>query len=195
MDGCGAAITPGFGCRLPIRGRSVRRRRAPRKDPALIDQAVEQIDDNYQLFYARALYRERDDFNGMEADLLKALELEPGNASIQNALGYTYADANQNLDQALELIGQALAQRPDDPAILDSMGWVHFRLGNLMQALDWLERAYEQLPDAEVGAHLGEALFVDGQTDRALQILQENWDENEPNSILLDTLERLKIEL
>ena len=131
----------------------------------------------------------------MEADLLKALELEPGNASIQNALGYTYADANQNLDQALELIGQALAQRPDDPAILDSMGWVTFELGNLMQALDWLERAYEQLPDAEVGAHLGEALFVDGQTDRALQILQENWDENDPNPILLDTLERLKIEL
>ena len=167
----------------------------PEKILPLLTKAVEQIDDNYQLFYARALYRERDDFNGMEADLLKALELEPGNASIQNALGYTYADANQNLDQALELIGQALAQRPDDPAILDSMGWVHFRLGNLMQALDWLERAYEQLPDAEVGAHLGEALFVDGQTDRALQILRENWDENDPNPILLDTLERLKIEL
>ena len=131
----------------------------------------------------------------IEQDLLDALALEPDNASALNALGYTYADANIKLDQALELIGRALAMRPDDSAILDSMGWVHFRLGNLSQALSWLSRAYERFPDPEIAAHYGEVLFVDGQTEKALEVFRQAVSNEESHPIVNETLERLGIDL
>ena len=167
----------------------------PERLLALLNQAIEQTPDEFQLLYARALYRDAEQVVAIEQDLLDALALEPDNASALNALGYTYADANIKLDQALELIGRALAMRPDDSAILDSMGWVHFRLGNLSQALSWLSRAYERFPDPEIAAHYGEVLFVDGQTEKALEVFRQAVSNEESHPIVDETLERLGIDL
>ena len=161
---------------------------------SLMTQALDDHPGEFQLLYARALYRERDDFAAIIADLQAALEVEPDNASALNALGYTYADANLELELALDLIGRALAIRTDDAAILDSMGWVHFRLGNTAQALSWLERAFEQMPDAEIGAHLGEVLWSDGQLERAKATWQQAQELDADNAILQETLQRLGVE-
>ena len=161
----------------------------------LLSSALSEHPNNFRLLYARALYRDSGNTQDIVTDLKAALALEPDNASALNALGYTYADANIELDAALELIGRALAIRTDDAAILDSMGWVHYRLGNLPQALSWLERAFEQLPDAEIGAHLGEVLWVDQQSMRAREILSQALEMDPTNPVLLETLERLDIRL
>lgn len=161
----------------------------------LLDQAIAELPQQFALYYARALYRDHEAFDLIVADLQAALEIDPDNASGLNALGYTYADAGVQLDEALDLISRALSQRPDDSAILDSMGWVQFRLGNIEQALSWLERAYERFPEAEIGAHLGEVLFQDGQIERARQILVESMELDSENRVLLETIERLQVTL
>lgn len=146
---------------------------------------------NTRLLYGRAMQTVEQNLKAAEADLLAVLALEPDNASALNALGYSYADAGINLDEALKLIGRALAERPDDAAILDSMGWVHFRLGNLDQAIDWLQRAYAQLPDGEIAAHLGEALFAAGRTADAEHIWQTALEAEPDHPVLIETVERL----
>lgn len=161
----------------------------------LLNNALTENPDEFQLLYARALYQDPKNLKAIEADLLAALALEPENASALNALGYTYADANVKLEEALELIGRALAIRPDDSAILDSMGWVHYRLGNFSQSLSWLSRAYERFPDPEIGAHYGEVLYQDGQIEKALEVFKEAMDSDELHPVLDETLERLQIEL
>ncbi|MGB0957001.1 MAG: tetratricopeptide repeat protein, partial [Litorivicinus sp.] len=97
---------------------------------AHLDEQLNAQPNNTELWYGRAMMRDPSDFAGIEADLLATLDIDPDNAAALNALGYTYADNNVKLEQALDLIGRALAIRPDDAATLDSMGWVQYRLGD-----------------------------------------------------------------
>src|SRR3546814_12187439 len=83
------------------------------------------------------------------------------NANAYNALGYTYADQNRLLDEAEDLLERALDLDPDNPYILDSVGWYLFRVGDYEAAIEYLERSYRQLPSAVVAAHLGEVLWAD----------------------------------
>src|SRR5690554_7688206 len=114
------------------------------------------------------------------------------NAMALNALGYTLADRNQRLDEALEMIEKAHRLRPEDPAILDSLGWVHYRLGNLELAEELLRRAYAAFPDAEVGAHLGEVLWQLGKHREARDVWDEAAADAEDSSLIDATRERLK---
>jgi tetratricopeptide (TPR) repeat protein len=110
----------------------------------------------------------------VEADLRRLLELDPDHADALNALGYSLADMTDRYAEALELIQRALAIKPDEGAILDSMGWVQYRLGNLGLALDYLRQAGAKLPeDPEVAAHLGEVLWALGQRDEARQVWEK----------------------
>ena len=95
------------------------------------------------------------------------------------------------LDEALELISRALELRPDDPFILDSIGWVHFRLGNHEQAINYLQQAFELFPDAEIAAHLGEVNWVSGGRERAREIWGHAYEENPDSSVLKETMQRL----
>ena len=132
-----------------------------------------------------------DDLSLLERHLRKILAQEPDNAIALNALGYTLADRTNRLAEAKKLIYHAFEQEPDDPAILDSMGWVEYRLGNHRQALVWLRKAYAQIKDAEIAAHLGEVLWMSGRKEEALAILNEA-QERQPNAeILQSTLDRL----
>lgn len=130
--------------------------------------------DENALLYARALaWERRDDIRRAEADLRKILVTEPENVAALNALGYTLADRTQRYQEALELIDRARVAEPDNPAIVDSHGWVLYRLGRNEEALVQLRRAYTLARDAEIAAHLAEVLWVMGRQDEARRYLDE----------------------
>ena len=152
------------------------------------------LDNHYDpdLLYARAMLAEKmDRLDVMEADLRKVVETDPQNAQALNALGYTLADRTDRYAEAEKLIDQALALRPDDFFILDSKGWVLYRLGKLDEAIVYLRRAYEQVSDAEIAAHLGEVLWVSGNQKEAREILDAALKATPDNTHLQEVIERL----
>ncbi len=152
---------------------------------AVLDQALVERPDNRALLYDVALAAERiDRLEVTEAQLLRLIALEPDSAQAYNALGYTLADRTERFDEAREYIAQALALAPDDPFILDSMGWVEYRLGNVDQSMQFLRRAYEMQADPEIAAHLGEVLWVSGVEDEAKQIWNESARQHPDNETL-----------
>lgn len=132
---------------------------------ALYEEALSAFPDNHDLLYNRALFViDHGDFDWMERDLRRVLDQDPDNADALNALGYTLADRNERLDEAFTLVARALKLRPDSPAILDSMGWVLYRKGDLAEAAGYLRRALDLVDDDdEIAAHLGEVLWMKGQ--------------------------------
>ncbi|MEE7547912.1 tetratricopeptide repeat protein, partial [Xanthomonas sp. Kuri4-1] len=130
-------------------------------------------DDN-ALLYARGLaWEQRDNIGRAEADLRKILVTEPENIAALNALGYTLADRTTRYKEALALIDRARTADPDNPAIVDSYGWVLYRLGRTPEALVQLRRAWTLARDPEIAAHVGEVLWVSGQQDEARRYFEE----------------------
>lgn len=159
-----------------------------------LNQALEKHPQNTRLLYARALLHDRHNPDQMIQDLRLALSIDPTDPLLQNALGYSLTvHRPDELEQAYQLIRQALAQEPENPAILDSMGWVLFKLGDLEQALTYLERAWQLYPDPEVSAHLIRALDASQQRERALELLQQELDTHPDNHHLLDAAEHLGV--
>ena len=141
---------------------------------ALLEQALAGQPDQPEILYDAALLAERlGRMDVVERNLRRVIELRPDNAHAFNALGYSYADRGIKLDEARDLIAKALQLAPDDPFILDSMGWVLYKRGDLPGALDHLQRAYGIRPDAEIAAHLGEVLWLLDRRDEA----QRTWAE------------------
>ncbi|MCW8955435.1 MAG: tetratricopeptide repeat protein [Gammaproteobacteria bacterium] len=160
---------------------------------AIYDLALKVAPDNTDLLYARALTAEKlDMLERAEADLRKVLKSEPDNANALNALGYTLADRTQRYEEAKKYILKAAQLLPDDPAILDSLGWVYYRLGEYQTAIKWLRKAFAHLEDAEIAAHLGEVLWVSGQHQEAQKIWQRGLKLNSQHSVLLNTIKRYK---
>jgi len=158
---------------------------------ALMDDAVARYPDNSDLLYSRGLLSARlNQVDEHERDMRALLEADPNNAHALNALGYTLADATDRTQEAFEMIKRALSMRPDDPFVLDSMGWVHYRLGNHADAIEYLEKALSKREDAEIAAHLGEVLWVVGQKDRAREIWAQAKQLHPDNHVLNETLER-----
>ncbi|WP_146873249.1 tetratricopeptide repeat protein [Halovibrio variabilis] len=160
---------------------------------ALLDREISRTPDDASLLYMRAMRRwAAGDIAGMEQDLRQILRSDPDNAEALNALGYTLADLNVpgRLDEALALIERAYQADPGNPAVLDSMGWVYYRLGEPQKALPWLERAYAQLPDPEVAAHLAEVLQSLGRIDEARQLLQRIMQRTDQHPQIDELLER-----
>lgn len=146
---------------------------------------------NAELLYSRAMLAEKmDRLDILEADLRKVIETDPKNAQALNALGYTLADRTDRFEEAEKLIDQALALRPDDHYILDSKGWVLYRLGKLDEAIVFLRRALEQIPDAEIAAHLGEVLWVSGNKKEAKKIWDTALKATPDNTHLQDVIDR-----
>jgi tetratricopeptide (TPR) repeat protein len=162
----------------------------------LLDAAVTKEPNAPDLLYDHAMAAERiDDIAMMEKSLRKLIELRPDSAHAYNALGYTLADRNQRLPEALELIKKAVALMPDDPQIIDSLGWVHYRMGDMDKALKYLREAYAAKPDVEVAAHLGEVLWTTGARDEALKVWREASGREPKNEVLRGTLARLNVSL
>jgi tetratricopeptide (TPR) repeat protein len=159
---------------------------------AVYGQALETDPDNEDLLYARALLAQQlGQFGLAEKDMRHILSNDPDNVRTLNALGYSLADKTDRYEEALGYISKALAQTPDDPAIIDSMGWVQFRLGNLGEARSFLEQAWGLTKDSEIGAHLGEVLWVQGEHEAARSIWAEAKANDPENPALLDVLNRI----
>lgn len=122
----------------------------------------------------------------------RLVEADPDDADALNALGYTLTDRTDRHEEALGYIERALALKPDSAAIIDSMGWVLFRLGRPAEALPYLERAFELDANAEIGAHLGEVLWVLGRRDEARKVWARSREIEPDNAVLLDTVRRLE---
>jgi len=168
------------------------------KDKALtsLTNALEQSPNDEQLRYARAMhYDSLGKMAEMEQDLRIIIEKNPKNAIALNALGYTLADKTDRYEEALKLITAALTLKPNNPAIMDSMGWILFKLGDNEKALQLLGRAYLNYPDGEVAAHLGEVLWTMGKQEEAKKVWTNNLKQQPDHPILRKTLERLAPEL
>lgn len=168
-------------------------RDAERHEEALevLETALKSRPDDPDLLYESAMVAERlDRVDLMEDRLRKLIELQPDHAHAYNALGYSLADRGLRLNEAQTLIEKALELEPDDPFILDSMGWVRFRLDDLQGALAHLERAYGLRADPEIAAHLGEVLWALGRKDEARQMWNTALSEHPDNSALADTVKR-----
>lgn len=158
----------------------------------VLNKALKQYPDDLNLLYTRAMLAEkRDDLKQMETDLRAILAREPENAMALNALGYTLSDRTNRYAEARELIEKAHQLNPDDPAVLDSLGWVNYRLGNLEEAERLLRMALERFPDHEVAAHLGEVLWAKGQQREARKVWAKALEEQPDSPILRSTLLRL----
>jgi len=158
----------------------------------ILNNAVGAFPNNIQLLFLRSVYsQERNDIELMEDDLRKIILLNPNNPVAYNSLGYYLANSTERYEEAYELIKRAVELAPDDPAIIDSLGWVQYKLGLYEEASDNLGRAYELFPDHEVAAHLGEVLWVMGERSQARTIWRQAL-ENQPDSeYIRSTMERL----
>ena len=159
----------------------------------LLADALKGDPDQPELLYDYALTAERlEKFDVLEENLRKLIEVRPDHAHAYNALGYSFADRNTRLKEARVLIEKAVELAPDDYFILDSLGWVQYREGNLKGASQTLRRAYNGRPDAEIGAHLGEVLWMLGERNEANRVWQESLKTAPENETLQKTIKRLR---
>ena len=159
----------------------------------MYSRALSHNREDINLLYARALIAEKvDRVDIAESDLLKVLAMEPKNSDALNALGYTLADKTERYQEAKEYIQKAAALVPDDPAIMDSLGWVNYRLGELQEALKWLSMAFGKLEDAEIAAHYGEVLWQSNQKDKAREVWKKGQEVNAKHPVLVETLKKFK---
>jgi len=158
----------------------------------VLNQALKQYPDDLNLLYTRAMLAEkRNDLAQMEKDLRAILKREPENAMALNALGYTLSDRTTRYAEAKQLIEKAHQLNPDDPAVLDSLGWVNYRLGNLDEAERLLRQALAAFPDHEVAAHLGEVLWANGKQGEARKVWAKALEQQPDSAILRGTIKRL----
>jgi len=158
----------------------------------LLSDGLAQFPASTQLLYSRAMINEQLNLmQQLEGDLRSILKYDPNNATALNALGYTLADRTDRIAEAYQLISQALQINPDDPAIIDSMGWVQYRMGNLEESLLRLRQAMQAFPDHEIAAHLGEVLWANEQQDEAHKIWQQGLQLTPKSRIIREVMQRL----
>ncbi|MEI8034412.1 MAG: tetratricopeptide repeat protein [Betaproteobacteria bacterium] len=162
----------------------------------VLDKALKSHPDVVDLLYDQGMMAEKiERFDVLEKNFRRVIQLRPDNAQAYNALGYTLADRKIRLSEANQLIKKALELSPNDPYILDSQGWVYFRLGELRQAESVLRQAFKLRPEAEVGAHLGEVLWENNQREEAKRLWTDLIKNNAANETLLETIKRLAADL
>jgi tetratricopeptide (TPR) repeat protein len=160
----------------------------------LLAKANTDTPDDVDLLYQQAMVDEKlDKLDEMERLLRHVLQLQPNNSQALNALGYSLADRNLRLDEALGFVQQAHALAPSDPFIVDSLGWVLYRLGRYDEATSFLGQAYASRKDTEIAAHLGEALWAEGKHSEATELLRDAHRRDASNDVLRQTMARLKV--
>lgn len=157
----------------------------------LLDQSLNAQPNQPDLLYETALLAERlGRIDVLEANLRHLIQIKPDHAQAYNALGYSFADRNERLDEAQKLIAKALELTPEDPFILDSMGWVLYRKGDLPGALTALKRAYGLRQDPEIAAHLGEVLWTMDRRDEAKKTWRDAAQANPKNEVLANAIKK-----
>jgi len=157
----------------------------------LYSDGLEQLPDNIELLYARALTAEKlDNIHQTILDLTRIVELEPTHTQALNALGYTLIDQTERVEEGFDYIRKAYSMNPNDAAIMDSMGWAYYRTGNYEEALKYLRMAFEKLKDAEIAAHFGEVLWVMGDEEAARKIWTDALRQKPEDETLRNVIER-----
>ncbi len=160
----------------------------------LLDKAVQQLPHSVPILYTRALMAAELGWEDLaERDLRVIFSEQPENAAALNALGYTLADQTERYDEAEALIRQAYILQPNEPSIIDSMGWIAYRQGRLAEAEEFLRRAWRLDRNPEIAAHLGEILWQRGEKEQAVETWREGQAIDSGNPVLLETLERLGV--
>ena len=161
---------------------------------SLLAKANAETPDDVDLLYQEAMVCERlSRLEEMERLLRRILALQPNNSQAMNALGYSLADRNLRLEEALGLVQHAHALSPSDPFIVDSLGWVLYRLGRYGEASSLLNQAYASRKDTEIAAHLAESLWAEGKHDEAVHVLRDAHRRDSGNEVLKQTMARLKV--
>ena len=159
----------------------------------VFNAALIKMPGNNDLLYARAMLAEKmDQLELLERDLRKIMETDPENAQALNALGYTLADRTTRYQEALNYVKRALELEPTSYFILDSMGWVYYRMGNYEEAIKYLQRAMNIQWDPEIAAHLGEVLWVKGDQNGAREIWDSALKKAPQDKLLLEVIKRFK---
>jgi tetratricopeptide (TPR) repeat protein len=159
----------------------------------MLNAAIQTVPGDKDLLYARALIAEKlNQLDVAERDLREILKQDPKNVNALNALGYTLTDRTTRYDEAHELLQQAMELKPEDAFIMDSMGWLQYRLGNTAEALKYLRRALEIRNDAEIAAHLGEVLWVMGDRHEAESVWDRALRETPDNEALNGVIKKFK---
>jgi tetratricopeptide (TPR) repeat protein len=157
----------------------------------IYNTALEIIPGNSDLLYARALVAEKlGRIDQLEEDIRTILKTEPDNAHALNALGFTLADQTDRYEEAYGYLKRAIEIMPDDPAIIDSLGWVHYRLGNYEESIRLLRKALSRLDDAEISAHLGEVLWASGNRKEAREVWQRALKKSPDDPVLQEVMQR-----
>ncbi|MGF6600517.1 tetratricopeptide (TPR) repeat protein [Paraburkholderia sp. GAS448] len=162
---------------------------------ARLAQASADFPEDPDLAYDYAMAAEKNGhFDVMETQLRKLMRTQPDNPQAYNALGYSLADRNQRLQEADKLIEKAASLAPDDAFIMDSVGWVKYRLGDTKDAIKLLRQAYQMQPNAEIGAHLGEVLWKSGDQEKAREAWRDARKLEPDNDTLVKTLKRFQVD-
>ena len=160
------------------------------------DRGLTAFPQSFSLLYGRAMVHESEgQLGAMEDDLRSILAQDPDHTATLNALGYTLTNHTQRYEEAADLIQRALALSPGDPAILDSLGWVYYKLGQYSESEALLREAHNAFPDPEVAAHLGEVLWVQGRQIEARDVWRDGLNRVPDHPIILETVKRLGAEL
>ncbi|GAB4256047.1 MAG: proteolytic complex protein LbcA [Methylomicrobium sp.] len=158
----------------------------------VLSKALEEMPDQKELLYTRALIAERiDKLDVLEQDLRKILEKYPDDVSALNALGYTLVDRTDRYQEAQVFLEKALSLQPDEAVIIDSYGWLQFKLGNYQKALEYLQRAYSKQQENEIAAHLAEVLWVLGRQEEARKLFEQTIKVSPDDEYLLDFKRRI----
>ena len=172
----------------------VRKARDPRTGLLIFEEVSKEDRNLPEVLYTSALLHFNDgDVKKMELLLRKLIDIKPDHANALNALGYSLADRGENLFEAKRLIKAAMIFSPNDPHIIDSMGWLHYRMGDLLKAEEYLAVAFANQPDPEISAHYGEVLWKLSSRKEALSIWRVGFNKNSKNKVLVETLTRFKI--
>lgn len=159
----------------------------------VLGSGLEKLPNNPDLLYDHAMAAEKlNKLDVAEKDLRHLIQLKPDNAHAYNALGYSLAERNIRLTEALELVEKASALAPEDAFIMDSLGWVYFRLGQHAKAIEILRQALKLRADPEIAAHLGEVLWTQGQHDEARAVWQSALKRAPENEVLRNVMQKFK---
>lgn len=159
---------------------------------AVLNEMLVRYPNDTDLLFTRVLLHDNfSDMASAEEDLRRIIELQPGDSRALNHLGYMLADRTDRFEEALELLEQAITISPDDPAIIDSLAWIQYKLGRYEESLSNLRRAFAAFPDHEVASHLGEVLWVLGRQREAMEVWEDALEETPDSPIIREAMDRL----
>ena len=160
----------------------------------LLNTALNKFPNETDLLFARVLYYDsQSNRDGSERDLMQIISMQPEDSRALNHLGYMLADQTTRHGEALELIERAIAISPDDPAIIDSLGWALYKVARYEEALVQMRRAFAAFPDDEVASHLGEVLWALGRFDEAMRVWQDALVTDPESPLIAEAMERLQV--